>query len=85
MWWKSLTRSKAVEADARKLIELLGAQAYESARDAARRSRSKDKLRAKHFSRVALRIAELTGREIGVDTATRMVERIKVPRIGGTP
>lgn len=80
MWWKRLTRSKKVEADAQRLLRLLGNNAYDNAREAARRARGKDKDRARHFNAVALRLAELTGREIGLDTATRMSSRA-APRL----
>ena len=73
MWWKRLT-NKAVEMEARQMVSLLGDQAYESAREEARRLRGKDRARSKTLSLVALRIAELTGREVGLDTATRMAE-----------
>jgi hypothetical protein len=49
-----------------------GDGAYEMARGAARTARNKgDPKRARHYSFLALRIAEVTKREIGVDTATR--------------
>lgn len=47
------------------MMSLLGDQAYESAREEARRARGKDSSRANHYSYVVLRIAELTGRDEG--------------------
>jgi hypothetical protein len=52
-----------------------GERAYEVARKAARTARNKrDHRQARHYSHLALRIAELTKREVGLDTATEMAE-----------
>lgn len=80
MWWKHLTKNKAVDAEAREMMSLLGTGAYDAAHEAARRARAKDKARARHYAHVALRIVELTGGEIGAD-ASRNAEADVRPRI----
>ena len=78
-WWKRLSRGDAVENDAAQFRVTHGDQAYEVARKAARLARNKrDHRQARHYAHVALRIAELTKREVGLDTATRMADR-KLP------
>ena len=67
MWWKHLIKNGEVEVEARRMISLLGSGAYEAAYETARRLRSKDKVRARYYAGVALRIAELTSQETGVD------------------
>lgn len=68
-------RRALVEADAADLIERHGNAAYHVAKDRDRAERDRtilDQNRpARHWSRVKLRIAEMTGREVGDDTASR--------------
>jgi hypothetical protein len=62
-----------VQSEAFALLQTHGdEQAYRVARSLMRLARAKgDRKTPKHFSRVALEIARLTNREIGLDTATR--------------
>jgi hypothetical protein len=64
-----------VQAEARAFIEAHGDRAYQVAREVMRLARSRnDQKSEKHFSQIALQIARLTNREIGLDTATRYLE-----------
>jgi hypothetical protein len=76
VWWKHLSaRVDLVETEAAQFLVAHGDRAYEIARKAARTARNKrDHRQARHYSHVALQIAELTKREVGLDTATRMSE-----------
>ena len=68
-----------VEADAIALMDRFGADACPAALDrgrAERRGAVVDGSRPRrHWVRVKLRIAELTGRDVGLDTATRYLAR----------
>jgi hypothetical protein len=56
--------------DAEVLLVAHGEQAYPEARERARRGRERlDRSDARHWTKVALEIARLTGREVGVSTA----------------
>ena len=57
-------------------MRLHGDSAYETARQTARAARDKKKrIEARFYTQVSLRVAELTGREVGLDTTTRMSGR----------
>lgn len=58
-------------ADAEQLIAEHGDLAYAEARSRARQARETDHAADLHWSRVAVLIAERTGREIGVKGANR--------------
>jgi hypothetical protein len=58
--WKILTRKKSVDIEARQMISLLGAGAFEAAQKEAKLARRKDRARARHMTYVAMRIAELS-------------------------
>lgn len=76
---RRLDRDHLVQADARSLIERFGERAYDVARGRVvegRRGTVLDLDRPPgHWTRVKLRIAEMSGREVGLDTATRMSTR----------
>ena len=75
IWWKRLSQGDAVESDAVQFLSSHGDRAHEVALKAARTARNKRYHRqARHYSRVALRIAELTKREAERDSAARMAE-----------
>jgi hypothetical protein len=62
------------EADA--LIGTFGDGAYYTARDLMRKAREQnDSLATNHFAKTALLIARRTGREVGLDTATRYLDK----------
>lgn len=71
-------RAALVEADAQDLIARFGEDAYHVARDRARDARTGATVDgnrpARHWAVVKLRIAELTGKEVGLDTATRYLQ-----------
>jgi hypothetical protein len=60
MLWKTLTRTKAVDMEARQMMSLLGAGAFEAAQKEAKLARRKDRARARHMTYVGMRIAELS-------------------------
>ena len=70
--WLRRRRDQAerIEAEADALISDLGDGAYSEARRRAREASSDEMER--EWSRVALAVARKTGREVGLDTATRM-------------
>ena len=58
---------------AERLIRDLGDGAYREARRGEREAL--DDNSAAHWRRVALAVARMTGKRVGLDTATRMIER----------
>ena len=75
IWWKRLSQGDVIESEAAQFLKAHGERAYEVARKAARTARNKrDHRQARHYSHLALRISELTKREVGLDTATAMAE-----------
>ena len=70
--WLRRRREQAerIEAEADALISDLGDGAYSEARRRAREASSDEMER--EWSRVALAVARKTGRQVGLDTATRM-------------
>lgn len=76
---RRLDRDRLVQADARSLVERFGERAYDVARGRvveAHRGTVLDLDRPPgHWTRVKVRVAEMSGREVGVDTATRMAMR----------
>jgi hypothetical protein len=61
-----------VQSETAKLIEIHGDAAYSVARNATHLARNRaDSRSEKFFAMIAVEIARRTGREIGVDTATR--------------
>ena len=73
IWWKRLRlQGDLLDNEAAQFIQSHGDRATEVARKAARSARNKRDLRqARHFSHLALRIAELSKAKIGLDTATQ--------------
>ena len=75
---KRATLAALVEADAADLIHQFGDQAYYEARDRSRAERrgviSEPVRSPRHWSAVKARIADLTGKEVGFDTATRYLQ-----------
>ncbi len=67
-------KPEGIEAEAEALIRELGVEAYSAARQREREA-SSDAL-AKYWSRVALAIADKTGKRIGLDTSTRMAMNV---------
>ena len=71
-WWR---RRKAyrelVDREAAELIERYGDAAYHTARACGRGQEGR---LARYWSKVALAVARRTGREVGVDTATRYLD-----------
>jgi hypothetical protein len=75
IWWKRLSQGDVIESEAAQFLKVHGDRAYEVARKAARTARNKrDHRQARHYSHLALRISELTKREVELDTATPMAE-----------
>ena len=76
-WWKrSSAYGDLLDNEAAQFIEAHGARAVEVARAAARSARNKLNLkRARHYTHVARRIAELTKSKIAPDAATPVVEQ----------
>jgi hypothetical protein len=67
MPWRKHLRTKALDNAAIIFIEIHGAEAYSIARKQARLARDKkDHKRARHFAHLALLIADLTEREVGL-------------------
>jgi hypothetical protein len=76
MPWRKKLKIRPVDEQAKAFIEKHGDEAYYKARNAAREARNKrDRKRARHYSLLALRIAEMTGKPIGLDTAKRVAQR----------
>lgn len=68
-WWqRRLEYRRLVVEEAGELIAQHGDAAYRAARDCAKQSRGR---MARYWTKVAIDVARQTGREIGVDTATR--------------
>jgi hypothetical protein len=75
LWWKRFSNT-LLDSEASQFLQEHGDQAYEVARKAARSARNKRQhQQARHYAHLALRISEMTGREVGLDAATRMAER----------
>ena len=75
IWWKRLSQGDVIESEAAQFLNAHGDRAYEVARKAARTARNeRDHRQALHYSHLALRISELTKREVGLDTATEIAE-----------
>jgi len=73
--WGTVMRRQAVKDEAERLIEEFGDQAYYKAREAMRlATRRKNARLASYFAAVAGEVAARTGREVGMDTATRYLE-----------
>ena len=73
IWWKRLgLQDGLLDSEASRFIKAHGAQAIEVARKTARSARNKRDLRqARHYSRVALRIADLSKLKTALDVATQ--------------
>jgi hypothetical protein len=63
-------RTDRIEAEAETLICELGVEAHSVARQ--REHEASSDAMAKYWSRVALAIADMTGKRVGLDTSTRM-------------
>jgi hypothetical protein len=83
-WWRrhraeKKRRSALIEADALDLVRRFGDEAYYEARDRDREERRGGLIDAnrpaRHWSAVRMRIAGLTGKEVGLDTATRYLKK----------
>ena len=81
MWYERLKFGKAVEADAQQMLAMFGDEALAQAHATARLARRKDKKRAAHFARVALKIAEMTGQQV----TSRAFGRSSALRQGASP
>jgi hypothetical protein len=69
-------RRQAINNEAEKLLAQFAGTAYDKAREAMREARRRLDLRlGRYFAQVALRIAALTGKVVGLDTATRYLGR----------
>jgi hypothetical protein len=69
-------RKQAIKEEAERLAVEFGDAAYGKAREAMREARRRKNVRLeRYFAKVAVAIAGMEGREIGVDTATRYVSR----------
>ena len=72
MPWRRHLRTKALDNEASNFIEMHGEQAYSISRSAARLARNnKDYKRARQYAHLALLIADLTGRNIGLANDSR--------------
>jgi hypothetical protein len=66
MPWRKKLKLKPVDEQAKELMQKHAHEAYDKARNAAREARDKhDHKRARHFSLIALRIAEMAGKPPG--------------------
>lgn len=76
MWFERRQRYRIlVTGEASALIDAHGDSAYDVAREVMRLARDRgDRASETYYSQVAQRIARLSGREIGLDTATRYLE-----------
>jgi hypothetical protein len=76
---RARARDELVRADAASMIERFGDLAYSEARTRVQQEQEGIVLDANrprgHWARVKLRIADETGHEIGLDTATRYLMR----------
>jgi len=71
---KGNMRRQAIKDEANKLALEFGGEAYDKAREAMREARRRRNIRLeRYFAKVAMAIAERTGKQIGEDTATRYV------------
>ena len=72
--WLARRRARIlrVEAEAEAMIHDLGHRAFSEARRREREA-SSDEI-AEDWARVALAVARMTGKRVGVDTATRILE-----------
>lgn len=69
-------RRRAINNEAEKLLTEFSGDAYDKAREAMKEARKRRNLRLeRYFAQVALRIAVLTERAVGLDTATRYLGR----------
>ena len=68
--------SKVVKDEAERLVREYGVEAYTTAREAMRLARQRKNARLeRHLAQVALEVARQQKREVGVDTATRYLDR----------
>jgi hypothetical protein len=68
-------RRQAIKDEATQLMQEFGSGAYEKAREAMREARKRGHPRLeRYFAKVAVAIADRTGKQVGVDTATRYLE-----------
>jgi hypothetical protein len=75
IWWKRLSLGDVIESEAAQFLKAHGDRAYDVAQKAARTARNKrDHRQARHYSHLAIRISELSKREVGLETATAMAE-----------
>ena len=66
MPWRKKLKAKPVDEQAMEYIVKHADEAYDKARNAAREARDKrDRKRARHYSLLALRIAEMVGKPPG--------------------
>lgn len=68
--WRRRQRAERIDAEADALMRSLGVGAYSAAR--RREHEASSDATARYWSRVALAVARMTGKHIGVDTSTRM-------------
>lgn len=69
-------RAKAIQEEAARLLRDYGTDAYDKAREAMRLARTRRNARLEtYFAKVAQQVARDSGREIGVDTATKYLDR----------
>jgi hypothetical protein len=81
-WFRPLrAEAKMAEADAAVLVAIDRNRAYSEARGREREASTIEN--DAHWSRVARIVARLTGKRIGVDTATRMAEEADFGDHGG--
>ena len=65
-------KTTVVREEAERRVLEFGTDAYGKAREAMREARRRKNARLeKYFAKVALEVARRTGREVGLDTATR--------------
>lgn len=71
-------RSAAIREEAERLVLEFGTEAYSKAREAMREARRRKNTRLEsYFAKVSLELARQTGREVGVDTATRYLGGVR--------
>jgi hypothetical protein len=69
-------RTKVIKDEAERLVREHGAEAYQTAREAMRLARRRKNRRLEgYFSKVALEVARVEKREVGLDTATKHLDQ----------
>jgi hypothetical protein len=70
-------RRQAIKEEAAQLMREYGEDAYDRAREAMREARRRKHIQLeRYFAKVAVKIAELEGRQVGEDTATRYTTHV---------